>query len=86
MVITVAVPELDVLECVTCKTFNGLTDAASLAALRTPLPGAPTATRSIRQEVAEGVRWLWNRPGSVELSGKARLTEALRSMVEEGVK
>lgn len=36
--------------------------SASLAAVRTPLPGAPAATRSIRGEVAEGVRWLWNRP------------------------
>ncbi len=34
----------------------------SLAAVRTPLPGAPAAARSIRAEVAEGVRWLWDRP------------------------
>lgn len=30
--------------------------SASLAAVRTPLPGAPTNARSIRTEVAEGVR------------------------------
>lgn len=36
--------------------------SASLAAVRTPLPGAPAATWSIREEVAEGMRWLWNRP------------------------
>ena len=35
---------------------------ASLAAVRTPLPGAPAAARSIRAEVAEGVRWLWGHP------------------------
>jgi predicted MFS family arabinose efflux permease len=34
----------------------------SLAAVRTPLPGAPAAARSIRAEVAEGVRWLWDHP------------------------
>ncbi len=36
--------------------------SASLAAVRTPLPGAPAAARSIRAEVAEGVRWLWDHP------------------------
>jgi MFS family permease len=36
--------------------------SASLAAVRTPLPGAPAAARSIRAEVAEGMRWLWNHP------------------------
>jgi len=36
--------------------------SASLAAVRTPLPGAPAAARSVRAEVAEGVRWLWNHP------------------------
>ena len=35
---------------------------ASLAAVRSPLPGAPAAARSIRAEVAEGVRWLWDHP------------------------
>jgi MFS family permease len=36
--------------------------SASLAAVRTPLPGAPAAARSIRAEVAEGMRWLWDHP------------------------
>lgn len=36
--------------------------SASLAAVRTPMPGTYAATRSIRADVAEGVRWLWNHP------------------------
>ena len=36
--------------------------SASVAAVRMPLPGTPGAARSIREGVAEGVRWLWNRP------------------------
>ena len=36
--------------------------SASLAAVRTPLSGAPAATRSIWAEVTEGVHWLWKHP------------------------
>lgn len=36
--------------------------SASLAVLRTPLPGAPATARSLRLEVVEGVQWLWNQP------------------------
>lgn len=53
--------------------------SVSLAAVRTPLPGAPAAARSLRTEVAEGVRWLWDHPlirlmailtGMLNLSGR----------------
>lgn len=36
--------------------------SASLAAVRTPMPGTDAAARSIRADVAEGVHWLWNHP------------------------